>query len=223
LFSGSRYMWAAAKQGHLPSCFSIVNPETQSPRVAIFAQSALAIAISFVGNLEVLIGYVMFGFWAQRIFSLIALLTIRYKAIPVHPGSIRIPVFIIVTFLVITICLVVIPIWQEFEVTALGLGICAVGLGFYYLFVHPTRSPRFLMKANEFSTLFSAIIFNGLPDLKLSSLPQTVLVSSDSQQLLIAPRRTSFSMLSDSITEDLHADEKNKIIRNGSSSGLRMW
>lgn len=85
-------MFAAAKAGHLPACFSIVNPETQSPRAAIFAQSALAIAISFVGNLDMLIGYVMFGFWAQRIFSLVALLTIRYKSIPVHPDNIKIPI-----------------------------------------------------------------------------------------------------------------------------------
>lgn len=54
-------------------------------------QSALAIAISFVGDLDKLVGYVMFGFWAQRIFTLIALLTIRYKCIPVHPEAIRIP------------------------------------------------------------------------------------------------------------------------------------
>lgn len=58
---------------------------------AVPFQSALAIAISFVGDLDKLVGYVMFGFWAQRIFTLIALLTIRYKCIPVHPEAIRIP------------------------------------------------------------------------------------------------------------------------------------
>jgi amino acid transporter len=31
-------MYAAAKQGHLPSCFSCVNFATDSPRVAIVAQ-----------------------------------------------------------------------------------------------------------------------------------------------------------------------------------------
>lgn len=38
LFSGSRYMYAAAKQGHLPSCFSCVNIIEESPRVAVFTQ-----------------------------------------------------------------------------------------------------------------------------------------------------------------------------------------
>ncbi|KAH7718516.1 AAT-5 protein [Aphelenchoides avenae] len=227
LFSGSRYMYAAARQGHLPACFSCVNSMTDSPRVAIFAQSALAIAISFVGDLDKLVGYVMFGFWAQRIFTLIALLTIRYKCIPVHPEAIRIPLPCIVLFLAINIVLVIIPIVQEFEVTSLGIGICIVGFGLYFLLVHPTALPSALTHINDWSTFIFAIIFDGLPDLKPKALvvPPTPssLVSSDSQQLLLGQKRSSFSLLSDDGVTDLHADEKNKLIRNGSSSGLRMW
>ncbi|KAI6179489.1 hypothetical protein M3Y98_00616000 [Aphelenchoides besseyi] len=219
LYCGSRYMFAAAKQGHLPACFSIVNAQTQSPRVAIFAQSALAIGISFVGDLDTLIGYVMFGFWAQRIFSLVALLTIRYKCIGVHPDAIRMPIVLIAAFLAVTIGLVVIPIWQEFQVTALGIGICTVGLGFYYLLIYPSNLPRSFEKANA---LIAAVIFNGMPDLKTTSLaPPTVLSSSDSQQLLLPVRRSSFTMLNDDMVTDLHSDEKNaSLIRHGSSSGL---
>lgn len=56
-------------------------------------QSALAIAISFVGDLDTLIGYVMFGFWAQRVFTLVALLIIRHNRIPVHPDAVRVPLW----------------------------------------------------------------------------------------------------------------------------------
>lgn len=108
-----RYMYAAARQGHLPAAFSCVNKENESPRVAVFAQvnsvleqvstffrfardfaflqTALAFGISFVGDLDALVGYVMFGFWAQRVFTLIALLIIRHNQIPVHPEAIRMP------------------------------------------------------------------------------------------------------------------------------------
>ncbi|ETN85544.1 hypothetical protein NECAME_01435 [Necator americanus] len=88
-----RYMFAASRQGHLPACFSCVNADTESPRVAILAQSMLAMAISFVGDLDALIGYVMFGFWAQRIFTLVALLIIRHNRIPVHPEAVRVPLW----------------------------------------------------------------------------------------------------------------------------------
>uniref|UniRef100_A0A915E9J0 Uncharacterized protein n=1 Tax=Ditylenchus dipsaci TaxID=166011 RepID=A0A915E9J0_9BILA len=225
LFCGSRYMFGAAKQGHLPACFSCVNVINESPRVAVFAQSALAIAISFVGDLDALIGYVMFGFWAQRIFTLVALLTIRYKGIPVHPDAIRIPIALIYVFLAINIGLVIIPIIQDFAITSLGICICLVGFGFYFLFVYPTATPLILTHINNAATVTASILFDALPDVKSKGgvLPSTtLLVSSDSQQMLLQ-KRTSFSLISDDSVPDLHSDEKNTLIRNGSGSGLRMW
>uniref|UniRef100_A0A7E4UPJ2 AA_permease domain-containing protein n=1 Tax=Panagrellus redivivus TaxID=6233 RepID=A0A7E4UPJ2_PANRE len=218
LFSASRYMYAAAKQGHLPACFSCVNPETDSPRVAVFAQTALAMAITFVGDLDSLIGYVIFGFWAQRIFTLVALLVIRYKAIPVHADALRIPLWVILLFLVINIILVIIPIFQEFHITALGIGICLVGFGFYFVLVYPTTLPMWMNLANQRSTFWTSIVFDALPDLKAPP----PLVSSDSSAALLA-KRPSFSIASEDSVPDLHSDEKNTLIRNSSSTGLRMW
>jgi amino acid transporter len=227
LFSGSRYMYAAAKQGHLPSCFSCVNFATDSPRVAIVAQSALAMGISFIGDLDALIGYVMFGFWAQRIFTLIALLTIRYKGIPVHPEAVRVPISIIYLFLIINIVLVVIPIFQEFAVTSLGIFICCIGFAFYFLFVYPKTSIPILSYLNDISTFIASIIFDALPDVKTNPLGipvPPVLVASDSQQQLLNGKRSSFSLTSvNSSVTDLHSDEKNTMIRNGSATGLRLW
>jgi amino acid transporter len=36
LFSASRYLYAGAREGHLPSFISIVNKEHDSPRFALF-------------------------------------------------------------------------------------------------------------------------------------------------------------------------------------------
>ncbi|KHJ86746.1 hypothetical protein OESDEN_13494 [Oesophagostomum dentatum] len=141
-------MYAAARQGHLPTCFSCVNTETESPRVAVLAQTILAIAISFVGDLDALIGYVMFGFWAQRIFTLVALLIIRHNRIPVHAEAVRVPLCIY-AFLAITIALVVIPIFQEFSVTALAIAICLVGFIMYFVFVHPQKLPSWMYRVNH--------------------------------------------------------------------------
>ncbi|CAJ0946171.1 unnamed protein product, partial [Mesorhabditis belari] len=217
LFSGSRYMYAAARQGQLPACFSCVNTETDSPRVAVFAQSALAMAICFVGDLDALLGYAMFGFWAQRIFTLAALLMIRKKRIPVHPDAIRMPISIHVLFLAITIALVVIPIFQEFTVTALGLGICGFGFVLYHLFLTRKMMPRCFMEWNEKTTRWACIVFDCLPDLKAG----TTLLASDSSQLLLT-RISSTTRLSDDSVPDLHSDEKNTMRRIGSSQGLRM-
>uniref|UniRef100_A0A914VEG1 Uncharacterized protein n=1 Tax=Plectus sambesii TaxID=2011161 RepID=A0A914VEG1_9BILA len=166
IFVGSRYMFAAARQGHLPSCFSCVNQETDSPRAAIFAQTLLAIAVSFIGDLDNLIGYVIFAIWFQRVFTMLGLLWIRYKKIPVHPDAIRMPTALIVFFMLLSASLVLIPVVQEPEVTAIGLVIVASGMIMYFIFVWPKNTPVFLQRINEATTNVTSIVFSALPDLK---------------------------------------------------------
>uniref|UniRef100_A0A7I4XU51 Large neutral amino acids transporter small subunit 2 n=1 Tax=Haemonchus contortus TaxID=6289 RepID=A0A7I4XU51_HAECO len=221
LFSGSRYMYAAARQGHLPTCFSCVNAATDSPRVAIMAQALLAIGISFVGDLDALINYVMFGFWAQRIFTLVALLIIRHNRIPVHAEAIRMPLWCIYTFLTITVALVVIPIIQEFSVTALAIGICLIGFALYFLFVYPNILPAWLHVLNDRSTLICSIIFDCLPDVK-PGVGVVQLISSDSSQALLPKRPSSARLSEEDSLPDLHSDEKNVLRRNGSSTGFKL-
>ncbi|CAB3408742.1 unnamed protein product [Caenorhabditis bovis] len=217
LFSGSRYMYAAARQAHLPACFSCVNTETDSPRVAVFAQSLLAMIITFVGDLDTLIGYVMFGFWAQRIFSLVALLIIRHKHIPVHADAVRMPLICIYLFLITTIALVIIPIFNEFNVTALAIGILIAGFGLYYVFIYKSNFPLWMIYLNQQVTLLCCIVFDCLPDVK-----GHVLLASDSSQALLT-KRLSATRLSDESLPDLHSDEKNIMRRNPSSAGLKMF
>ncbi|CCD68122.1 Amino Acid Transporter [Caenorhabditis elegans] len=217
LFSGSRYMYAAARQGHLPACFSCVNTETESPRVAVLAQSVLALVISYIGDLDTLITYVMFGFWAQRIFSLVALLIIRHNHIPVHPDAVRVPLFCIYLFLAITVALVIIPIFYEFQSTALAIAICLFGFVLYYVFIHKAIFPRWLVALNKKVTLWCCILFDCLPDVKGG----VQLLASDSSQALLSERLSS-TRLSDDSFPDLHSDEKNIMRRNGSAAGLKM-
>ncbi|KAK5965043.1 Amino Acid Transporter [Trichostrongylus colubriformis] len=221
LFSGSRYMYAAARQGHLPTCFSCVNIATESPRVAVMAQTLLAIGISFVGDLDALINYVMFGFWAQRIFTLVALLIIRHNRIPVHPEAVRMPLWCIYTFLTITVALVVIPIFQEFSVTSLAIGICLIGFALYFLFVYPTILPTWLYILNERSTFICSVVFDCLPDVK-PGVAVAPLVSSDSSQALLAKRPSIVRLSEEDSLPDLHSDEKNVLRRNGSSAGFKL-
>ncbi|VDL71809.1 unnamed protein product [Nippostrongylus brasiliensis] len=220
LFSGSRYMYAAARQGHLPTCFSCVNLATDSPRVAVLAQSLLAIGISFIGDLDTLISYVMFGFWAQRVFTLVALLLIRHNRIPVHPEAIRMP--FIYAFLAITVALVVIPIFQEFSVTSLAIGICMIGFALYFVLVYHTILPPWLFILNERVTFVCSVVFDCLPDVK-PGVGVTFLATSDSSQALLPKRMSTTRLSEEDSLPDLHSDEKNVLRRNGSSTGFKLF
>lgn len=134
----------------------------------------------------------------------------------------------------------VIPIFQEFAVTSLGIFICCIGFAFYFLFVYPKNAIPILSYLNgrqknnfcfnkfflDLSTFIASIVFDALPDVKTIPLGIPVppaLVASDSQQQLLQ-KRSSFSIASTNSVTDLHSDEKNKtIIRNGSATGLRLW
>uniref|UniRef100_A0A915MV38 Amino acid permease/ SLC12A domain-containing protein n=1 Tax=Meloidogyne javanica TaxID=6303 RepID=A0A915MV38_MELJA len=61
LFGGSRFLWASARERHLPAFFSCINREHDSPRAALFVHVVLAMFLSFLGNLEEMISsYVAF-------------------------------------------------------------------------------------------------------------------------------------------------------------------
>lgn len=51
-------------------------------------------------------------------------------------------------FLAINIVLVIIPVVKDFAITSLGIGICFVGFGFYFVFVYPKNTPSFLSSLN---------------------------------------------------------------------------
>lgn len=63
--------------------------------------------------------------------------------------------------------LVVIPIYHEFQVTSLGLGICALGVGFYYVLVYPTHLPRSLTSANGMERANLNSILTIIPKIQL--------------------------------------------------------
>ena len=104
--------------------------------------------MSFIGDLNQLIGYVTFVIYLQAAFTLAALLWIRYKCIAVSADAVRMPIPIPIAFFLLTCVLVAIPIVQDFAVTVIGLGICLSGMVFYILFVRPNKLPKPLRDIN---------------------------------------------------------------------------
>ena len=93
MFTASRYLFAAARERHLPAFIALLNPHHDSPRAAVFTHALLAFTISFLGNTEQLINYLGFAQWLQRGFTMCALLWIRLGPAKhmLHPEAIRTP------------------------------------------------------------------------------------------------------------------------------------
>ncbi|KIH62830.1 hypothetical protein ANCDUO_06883 [Ancylostoma duodenale] len=160
-----------------------------------------------------------------------------------HHRKVRISAFnegIIYAFLAITVALVVIPIFQEFSVTALAIGICLIGFVMYFIFVHPNVLPTWMYILNgeprpgfddlsskvisvsaERTTFVCSVVFDCLPDLK-PGVGSAFLPTSDSSQALLPKRCSSARLSEEDSLPDLHSDEKNVFRRNGSTTGFKL-
>uniref|UniRef100_A0A914W6L6 Uncharacterized protein n=1 Tax=Plectus sambesii TaxID=2011161 RepID=A0A914W6L6_9BILA len=159
IFTSSRYMFAAARKGQMPTCWALVNEKTNSPRVSIFYHSFFAIAISFLGSVDKLINYMTVCNLLQQATAVAALIWIRYKGTTVHREAIRFPIAIPIAFFIFCIALIVIPLVKEPITTAVGLGCAIVGIVAYYIFVKPKRKLRPLLWLDEWSTKLSQLVF----------------------------------------------------------------
>ncbi len=119
-----------------------MNVANHSPRAALFFNVLLAIAFSFLGDIEQLINYVAFTMWLQRTFTMSALLYMRIRATPVHPEAIHTPIIIPVIFLCVCLSLVCITIAQNFHTSAVGLSMLLASLVLYLVFLWERALPR---------------------------------------------------------------------------------
>ncbi|TKR93034.1 hypothetical protein L596_007567 [Steinernema carpocapsae] len=139
IFCSSRFMFAAARQGHLPPALSCMNIESGCPRAAILAQTVITVIFLFFDTSS-LINYVTFVLWAQKAVTMVALLFMRYKDIPVNKDVIRVPILFSVIFLIVCVLLTVVPLVEEFVTTVIGFAFVFSGVLIYYIFVKYNKS-----------------------------------------------------------------------------------
>ncbi|CAP20458.1 Protein CBR-AAT-4 [Caenorhabditis briggsae] len=169
IFCGSRFTHAAAREGHLPTFLSCINEESNSPRAALLFQLICTIAVTFVDT-NSLINYVAFVMFGQRVFTMTALMWIRYRKIPVHPDAIQVPILFSILFWIITIALVVVPFIEETKHTVVGVALVLMGLILYAIFMKPKKLPEFMMKLNDGMTRVTCRVLFSTPDLKHHAL-----------------------------------------------------
>ncbi|KAI6242141.1 Y+L amino acid transporter 2 [Aphelenchoides fujianensis] len=153
LFSASRYLYAGAREGQMPSFISIVNKEHDSPRCALFYHVVMSMMFAFAGNTEELISYLGFAQWIQRTLTMSALIWIRLRNKPVHPDRIRTPLILPIAFMVIC--------------ASLGM---RRSFFFYVIFLWDKALLRFegyrsaCRTLNEKAAIYNQIVFNGVVD-----------------------------------------------------------
>uniref|UniRef100_A0A914M628 Amino acid transporter n=2 Tax=Meloidogyne TaxID=189290 RepID=A0A914M628_MELIC len=167
IFASSRYVFAGAKNGIMPRVLSSVHEKSMSPRVAIIYEMFVLISLSFIGDLEHLIGYMSYSLWMQKSCTMVALLYMRHKGtFKFQKNSIKTPIILPFICLCIFISMLIISARKDPFIIIYALTMLAIGLILYFIFINPKRRSKSVFcgecfeKVNDLSVFFTQIVFN---------------------------------------------------------------
>ncbi|MFH4981720.1 hypothetical protein AB6A40_008429 [Gnathostoma spinigerum] len=133
VFMWSRYIFAGARRGQMPTCWALIHEESGSPRVAIIFHFLFSFAFSFLDNVQSLISYTIVSGMLQQIFAVSGLLWIRISGIPVSPGAVRFPLVFPIILWCISVCLVIVPAIDQWITTVVGVAVLCAFLIIYFI------------------------------------------------------------------------------------------
>lgn len=153
-FGCTRLCYVSAKENHMPEPLSYIHITRSTPAPAVFLQGILALIFLLVGDIAALIEFASFLIWFFYGAAMVALLTMRKTHANVHRPY-KVPIFLPIFTLCVSIFLVVTPIISEPDVKYLtALGFILSGIVFYIPFVYLKKRPRIMNKFTHLIQLF---------------------------------------------------------------------
>ncbi|EYB86110.1 hypothetical protein Y032_0285g1347 [Ancylostoma ceylanicum] len=151
VFAWSRYIQAGARRGMMPTMLSLIHPDNDSPRPAVFFHTVLSMAFCLIGDIYTLVNYLTVTALLSTMFSVGALAYIKWKKIPVSTTAVKFHIIWPILNFLINAALIVIPVIVEPVKSAVGFGLFILGIVSYFVFIRPTKRMRFLMKLDVHS------------------------------------------------------------------------
>jgi APA family basic amino acid/polyamine antiporter len=140
MLTGARVPFAVASDRLAPRALAYVHPRSRVPVVAVIVQGAVACVYACVGGFDTLTDAVVFVSWLFYALNAGTVLLLRRRA-PDAPRPFRVPGYPIVPVALIALALLILvnAVWTAPEISALGLGMTALG-GLVYATVARPRA-----------------------------------------------------------------------------------
>ncbi|EGT33890.1 hypothetical protein CAEBREN_28159 [Caenorhabditis brenneri] len=132
VFSWSRYMVAGSRRKMMPTCFSLIHVDNDSPRVSVFFHTLTSIIFAFLGDTDQLVDYLNVVGMLTTIFALVVLVIIKWKKMPIAADPVQYSIFWPILNVIIMIALLVIPIQQDPISSIIGFSMFAAGVVVYF-------------------------------------------------------------------------------------------
>ncbi|CAL4075380.1 unnamed protein product [Meganyctiphanes norvegica] len=132
VFSGSRLLYASAREGHLPEPLSLISIKYFTPIPALIVMLMTTMLYMITSDIQVLINLVSF---AESLFitaSIAALLWLRYKQ-PDRPRPIKVWIVFPVLFFLICLFLDIFPVFERPQELCTAYAMVLSGIPVYYI------------------------------------------------------------------------------------------
>lgn len=140
IMTSSRMCFVGARYGHFPTMLSHINVDKYTPTPSLVFLCILSLMMLCTSDLYLLITYSSFVESFFIMLSVMGLLWLRYKK-PDMPRPIKVSLVVPITFIIICIFLVVVPIFEKPAEVSAGILITLTGLPAYYFGVVCQKKP----------------------------------------------------------------------------------
>lgn len=141
LFTTARLFYVGGREGHMPQILSMVQTKRMTPMPAVLFMGLLSLLYLASSDIYALINYVGFATWLSIGLAIVSLLYLRYKRPEMH-RPIKVHLIWPIIYTIVTIYLVVLPLYASPKETGIGLLIILTGVPVYVICVVWKSKPK---------------------------------------------------------------------------------
>ena len=163
-YISSRLYYVAAREGHLPTYFSMVSPEYLTPIPALMLSLSLTLVYLCVEDIYMLINFYSFMYWLTVGLSIFGQIYLRHTR-PEMPRPIKFNIGFAYVFGAMCTLLVAVPYFTETRDSLIGTAILATGFPLYYFLIYNDSRlvPQCISNFSQKSTIFLQKLMPVLP------------------------------------------------------------
>ncbi|XP_059159690.1 Y+L amino acid transporter 2-like isoform X1 [Physella acuta] len=153
LFTTSRLFYVGGREGHMPQILSMVQIQRLTPMPACLFMGALSLCYLASSDIYALITYVGFATWLSIGMAVVVLMYLRWKR-PDMPRPIKVHLIWPIIYTIVTVYLVILPLYASPVETFIGLGIICTGIPVYIIFIAWTSKPKIFTRYMDGMTVW---------------------------------------------------------------------
>lgn len=165
LFTTARLFYVGGREGHMPQILSMVQVKRLTPLPAVLFMGFLSLLYLASSDMYALINYVGFATWLSIGMAVVSLLVLRYSR-PEMPRPIKVNLFFPIVYTIVTVYLVILPLYASPVETGIGLMIICTGIPVYIIFVVWQSKPQAFNDFMDNMTRFLQKLFVVVPEEK---------------------------------------------------------